>query len=186
MSEKVPNSFTAGESFSWTKDFSLYPASTWTLTYFFRGAGQGFNVEATPNGNKFDLSALSSDTENCTAGTYSFQAFVTKVDEKILVDSGTIRVHPNLAAINAGDTFDGRSNAQQILDAIDAMIKGKATLDQQSYVIGNRQLSRIPIPDLTLLRDKYQRIVNQEKRTEKQKKGSSYLKTIKAAFVRTN
>lgn len=186
MSENVPNSFTAGESFSWTKEFSLYPASGWNLTYYFRGVGPGFDVEATANGTKFDLAALASQTTSCTAGTYSFQAFVTKDDEKILVDSGTIRVHPNLATMAAEDTFDGRSKAQKILDAIDAMVEGKATLDQQSYVIGNRQLARIPIPDLILLRDKYQRIVNQEKRLEKQKKGGSYLKTIKAAFMRTS
>lgn len=186
MSEKVPNSFTVGESFSWTKEFSLYPASEWDLTYHFRGVGQGFDVDATADGDAFELSALSSQTTDCTAGTYSFQAFVTKDDEKILVDQGTIRIHPNLASLDAETSFDGRSNAQKILDAIDAMVQGKASLDQQSYVIGNRQLARIPIPDLILLRDKYQRIVNQEKRLEKQKKGGSFMKTIKGAFVRTS
>lgn len=186
MIENVPNSFTVGESFSWTKEFSLYPASLWDLTYHFRGVGQGFDVEATANGNKFDLSALSTQTDNCTAGTYSYQAYVTKDAEKILVDQGTIRVHPNLASLDLNDSFDGRSKAQKILDAIDAMIEGKATLDQQAYQIGNRQLSRIPIPDLIMLRDKYQRIVAEEKRAKNLKKGSGYLKTIKGAFVRTS
>ena len=186
MAENVPNSFTVGESFSWTKSFSLYPTSSWALTYHFRGVGQGFDVVGTANGIKFELSALASQTNGCVAGKYAYQAFVTKNTEKILVDEGLVLVHPSLASVAANATFDGRSNAQKILDAIDAMVQGKATLDQQAYQIGNRQLSRIPIPDLIVLRDKYQRIVSEEKRVQGLKSGSSYLKTIKGAFVRTS
>lgn len=47
------------------------------------------------------------------------------------------------------------THAQKVLAAIEAVLENRATQDQDSLSIGNRQLRRTPIADLLLLRDKY-------------------------------
>jgi len=42
-----------------------------------------------------------------------------------------------------------------VLDAIEAVIENRATLDQESYQIGGRSLKRMPIADLMRLRQLY-------------------------------
>lgn len=172
MRASVPSQFTSGESLAWEKSYSDYPADDgWTLTYYFRGAGKGFDVTATADGKKFEITVEASDTAEMTAGSYSYQAFVTDGTENIEVDEGKISVLPSLSGISVNDTHDGRSEFQIILDAIDATLKGKATKDQLSYSIGDRELRRYDITDLLKLRDKYQQLVNQEILSEKRKKG---------------
>lgn len=173
MRETVPTEFTAGESLSWKKSYADYPASDgWSLDYVFRGAGKGFDRAATADGDIFIVNVAGVVTEAMTAGKYYYQASVSKGDEKILVDSGETLVLPGLATIAADESFDGRSQIKRTLDAIGAMIAGKATLDQQEYTIGPRQLRRYPISELITLRDKYQSLYNQELRAEKLKKGT--------------
>jgi hypothetical protein len=76
------------------------------------------------------------------------------------------------------------STLKEILDAIDAMVKGKATLDQKSYVIGNRQLERYPIPDLLMMREKYARLYAEEQRKIAVGNGASPFKSIFTRFTK--
>jgi hypothetical protein len=184
MLKQVPNSFTSGESVSWQVELSLYPTAQWNLIYHFRGNGVGFDLEAAKVGGKFILSLDTETSEKSSAGKYYFQAFVSNGTDKVKVDQGEIRIHPNLSHLTEDSTFDGSTDSEKLLEAIDAVLVGRATSDQQSYQIGTRQLTRIPIPDLILLREKTQQRVNQEARNKNILNGGSYLKTIKAKFVR--
>ena len=56
----------------------------------------------------------------------------------------------------------GDSHAQTVLDAIEAVIENRASLDQQSYTIAGRRLDRMPIADLLMLRDRYKAEVFKE------------------------
>lgn len=58
---------------------------------------------------------------------------------------------------------DDRTENERILDAINATIENRATSDQQYYMIGTRQLHRIPIAELRLLRSTYITAVRREK-----------------------
>ena len=106
--------------------------------------------------------------------------------EKYLVDDGTSAVEASLAAASAETAVDTRSRVKRILDAVDAMIEGKATLDQQEYVIdtgaGSRSLKRIPIPDLILLRKTYAQLYNRELRKSGRRRGGRAFKTYLAQF----
>ena len=73
---------------------------------------------------------------------------------------GQITITPDL--INAPVGFDGRTPNQIALDAIEAVIAQRATLDQERYRINNRELYRTSIPDLIKLRDHYVRLVKRE------------------------
>jgi hypothetical protein len=183
MRNTVPTILTPGESLTWEKSFADYPASDgWELVYYFRGAGAGFDVAATADGDTFELAVAAEDTEELIAGRYYYQAFVELETERLLVDEGEIMVRASLSEIQSADTFDGRSQVKIILDAVDALIAGKATLDQQEYSIGTRQLKRYPLPDLIALRDKYAKLYAAELRAERLKNGGSLIRNHKVRF----
>ena len=56
-----------------------------------------------------------------------------------------------------------KTENQIILDAINATILNRATTDQESYVIGTRELKRIPMPELLKLKSTYTTAVRLEK-----------------------
>jgi hypothetical protein len=178
-----PTEIIAGETLNWTKSLPDYPAAEgWTLKYYFRGAGAGFDVTATADGDDFSVTVSATTTAAMTAGAYYWQAEISLSSEKHIVDSGQATVKPALAAVASNVVFDGRSRVKKTLDAIDAMLDGKATLDQQEYMIGNRSLKRIPIPDLIALRTHYAQMVSRERRAEKLSQGAPFLKSVHVRF----
>lgn len=76
------------------------------------------------------------------------------------VSSGKIEIKPDITSINPGT--DIRSNNRRVYDAICAVIEKRASTDQQSYRINNRELVRMPIGDLLRLKSQYARMVRQE------------------------
>lgn len=85
--------------------------------------------------------------------------------QRITVGRGVLRVKPNLALLHPTATFDGASQAEKNLLAIEseiqARITGGATLE---YTIGQRSLKREPIEALMALRTQWRRIVANERR----------------------
>lgn len=185
MRESVPSDFAIGESLSWKKTYSDYPADDgWTLNYYFRGVGEGFDVEADAEGSSFIVTVPKTLTENMSVGRYSFQAFVAKGDEVIEVDAGEVSVFPSLSALTPSTSYDGRSQNEKILEAIDAALEGKATKDQLDYSIGDRQLRRYDINEMLKMRQTFQKLVNEEKLRERRKKGLGIGKTFYTRFDR--
>lgn len=184
MRKTVPKNFTVGESLAWEKCFADYPAAEWTLTYHFRGPGQGFDATAAADGDRFVLSVSKNSTDKLSPGVYRFQAFAAKGDERVLVDSGPVEVLASLAGLEIGEEFDSRSPVKRILDALDALVEGKASRDQLEYTIGDRQLKRYSMTEVMTLREHYAKLYAQELRRENAKKGGSLVKTHRVRFGR--
>jgi hypothetical protein len=170
----APRQITPGETLEWTKSFDDFPADEWTVTYYFRGAGPGFDAVGTPDeADELDhaFTVPSTTSDDTSAGRYNFQAWAVKDTEKHLVDQGETEVLPSLAALAVGTNYDGRSTEKRILDAIDAIMAGKATLDQQEYMIGaagaQRMLRRIEPTQLLELRKYYAGLVRAQRRQGK-------------------
>lgn len=176
-----PRTFAAGETVVWSKDLDDYrPGDGWALAYHLRGPGQ-LNQTADAQADGSFLVTLTAEATSALApGTYYFQGWVTKGAEKHMVSSGRFEVAQGLS--EALESFDGRSEVKKILDAVDAMLKGKATLDQQEYQINNRSLRRIPVTDLLDLRKYYAALYAQERRRERVKKGKPFVQTIGVRF----
>lgn len=108
------------------------------------------------------------DTENLATGQYWYQ--VTAEDGaggRVFIAEGTVWV---VGKITGTGVYDGRSVAEKILEAIDAVMLGKATKDVQSYVVqsgsGSRSLSKMSIAELQEARQYYASIVAAEKRKD--------------------
>lgn len=107
-----------------------------------------------------------------------------RVTNKITTAGGLINLRSFVLQVRVPIEAVALANttAKQILDAIDAMLLGKATLDQQEYQIGDRQLRRIPIPDLLTLRETYARLYSQEQQAARLTKGGPFFKTVLTRF----
>jgi hypothetical protein len=146
---QIPQSLTAGDTWSWTDSLGSYPAPTWVLTYYFRGP-QSFSIAGTASGTDHALAAVASDTSNYKAGTYDWIARVSSGALVYTVDTGRLTVEPNLA--NAAVEF--RSFWRQVLDELEPVIINRAGTDQLSMSIAGRSLSRMTWDELLSVYDR--------------------------------
>jgi hypothetical protein len=157
----------AGDTLDFSTTVTNYPASDgYTLKYRLvpRVAGTPIDLTATTDtdGVSYRVQASPIVTSSWTAGEYDWFSWVEKVGARYSVGNGQTVIQPNPAVAS---TSDRRSHAQKTLDAIEAVIEGRASLDQQEYTIGNRQLKRTPLADLMELRKYYQSLVKADETT---------------------
>jgi hypothetical protein len=179
-----------GATVVFIRDLPAYPSSLWKLTYHLRGAG-ALDTEAGAETNDTYLITFVAETDETTpaplpVGRYYYQAYVTDLSnatDKRLVDNGSIEVLPDLSDSNI-TTYDGRSAAELMVAAIDAVLAGKALRgDQASYTIGQRTLMRIPPDQLLIWRRTYSSIVEGERMQARIAAGVSPFETIAVEFV---
>jgi len=126
-----PTAARAGDTWRWSRSLPDYPASTWTLTYTLINASGKVTVAATADGDTHAVSVPPATTAAYAAGRYDWVAHVSDGTDRYQVGAGSINVLPDLSAAS---TYDGRSHARKMLDAIDAMLEGRATSDQLDLV----------------------------------------------------
>ncbi len=201
MSAQIPTSepveITIGQTLKWRKSLADYKASDgWALAYYFRGpasgTGKGLDIEGDPlvvaDGSDWliTIPATSTDddpsTSNLGAGVYYWQAWVTKDDEEFQVGDGKTTVKPNLFDLDAGATYDGRSEVKQTLDAIRAAIAGRATAAQQQRTIANTTIQFMTITELMLAEKRFQQLYNQELRAERIANGQPAFQNVYLRF----
>jgi hypothetical protein len=131
---------------------TAYAPPDWSLSCILRGEGS-FQFDAEADGSAFRFNLPPATTSAWPPGRYWYSARVTNGTDVIEIEAGEVTITPDLAAAAAG--FDGRDHIRRVLDAIEAVIEKRATIDQQRYTINNRELWRTPIPELLVLRDRY-------------------------------
>ena len=172
--QKEPSTLVLGDYWAWKRDdlADTYPIGSYALTYeFHEDSGGGgvhkFTLTATEANDTYYIEAASSSTTGYAVGDYIWEAYITKTADsnRVMVDSGRTTITQNLADTNA----DLRSHAKKVLDAIEAVIENRASMDQSSMSIAGRSLSRMSIDELMTFRDRYK---------------AEYLKEIKLARIR--
>lgn len=154
-----PAELVIGDRWAWKRtDLSAdYPTASYALTYVADMQGSGstsFSITASETGGEYVVEIASATTATYLAGTYAWQAYITRSSDsaRVSVAKGTWRLIPNLSA----STADPRSHVKKVLDAIEATLEGRASVDQMSYSINGRTLQKTPISDLIKLRSTYQ------------------------------
>jgi hypothetical protein len=154
-----PSSVNAGDTWRWTRSLADYPASAgWALSYTLINASAKITISASASGDDHAVTVAAATTAGYAAGTYDWRARVSKDGEVYTVGEGRITVRNAFAA----STFDARSHARKTLDAIEAVIEGRASSAVAEYTIAGRSLKHIPVADLLALRDKYRAEVLRE------------------------
>lgn len=174
-----PLEITAGDVVTWRKSISGFPSSSWMLSYSLRNADQQIDitqVTADADGTSFDVKVASADSSAWTPGDYVYQAYVTctapvtlggqdyVVGDRLTIEQGKITI---LANLQAAQPFDNRSHNKIMLDAITAVLEGRATADVMEYTIGSRHLRKMAVMELEEWRGLYEQRV----RIERQRAG---------------
>lgn len=179
--EQVPAELIAGDTWEWTRDLSDYPAGTWSATWWFEKADKNFSVAGTASGATHAAAVTAATSGGYGVGRYRWRLSVTDGSARHTVEEGWLEVLPNPAA---DGNYDHRTHARRVLDAIEAVIEGRASQDQSSVSIGGRSLARTPIPDLLVLRDKYRAEAQSEANAERIAAGMPTKNRLLVRFTR--
>jgi len=145
----IPAEATAGLDFQASVFLRDYPSNAWTMKLVLRGPAS-IDMTAVADGLGFLFSVPASATEAWAAGVYWYSLRASQTASVVEIDRGQMNVIADLAAVTG--TYDGRTQNEIALDAIDAVIGKRATVDQQRYKINERELWRMSIADLMKLR----------------------------------
>lgn len=155
VSGTEPTSYMAGTTAQWTRSFSDFPSSAYSLVYYFAGPDQ-FEVTATPNGDGYLVTLAANDTAEKPAGVYQWRACAEAGSDSTLVRYpvafGTLTLTPNFAIVVGGALQD---EDEKTLAVIEAALAGRLTADIQDYQIAGRVVTKIPIMELMTIRGVY-------------------------------
>jgi hypothetical protein len=176
----IPATFRAGDTVAWLDDATTdslgnaVTSGTWSLSYFLRSAtaGAGLTVTSTAYGSGWTTTISAAASAGLATGAYYWQARATSGSQVITAGSGSLTV---LAALNYSGTpgaFDGRTQSQIDLEAVQAairsLISGGAV---KRYTIGSRQLERFSLAELMELEARLKARVQRELAAESMANG---------------
>lgn len=182
---KEPAELTAGDLWDWTRSLGDYPADdSWVLTYAMVDGKNGnkITITATADGADHKVSVAKATTADYEPGDYSVQGYVTKSTERYQVFSGTIKVLPDLAAVSA--SYDHRSHAKKVLDAIEAVIEGRASKEILTHSLQGINIQTITHADLLAMRNAYRIEYQRELEKDRIKKELGTGRRVKVQFTK--
>ena len=182
IATKEPYEIIAGDTLQWKKSLSDYLAGDgWALKYSLRGPAE-IDIATTADGDDHKVDETAATTAAWNTGDYWWAAYVEKGVERFQIGTGTFKIKPNLE-VQTG-AYEGRSHAKKVLDAIEAVIEGTATKEQQSYTIGTRSLVQKSVQELLQLRNQYKDEYARELSAERVDRGEASGRKILTRFVR--
>lgn len=151
-----PTQITAGDSLSWVRHLTDYPAGLgWVLHYVLMCAGKNpITIDGTASGDDHQVDLTAATTEGWAAASYRWTAFLTNGTQRVTLGSGAVDVLPDPTKVDA--SYDPRSENQKILDAITAVLAGELTNPLVKYRIQGREAERYSRMELLKLQTIYQ------------------------------
>jgi hypothetical protein len=170
---KEPTQFNAGETIAWEKSLADYSANDgWTLKYTISGSSGGsISKTASGSGTTHTTTLTASDTAALSKGTFRLFGYVQHTDgTKIGIYNASVKVLTNLFT---AATTDQRTDNQIILDAIIAVIKGRATKAHAEIAIAGRNIMLLSPAELYKWQKVYEYEVKKEIDAERIANGGS-------------
>ena len=176
----VPAQITAGSTVQWIEPAAKDPAgdpatsATWTLQIAFRtntaGEGATVNGSARSDGG-WDVALSAATTTSWDAGTWYWQTKITSGSDVVIVGSGTTTVLASLDYSGDPTAFDGRSQAEKDLEAVQAAIRAIISKGAKQYSIGSRSYTSNDLGQLMQREAQLKAIVARERAAEKAAQG---------------
>ncbi len=174
-----PSIITAGDSVSWTKLLSDYPADDgWVLNYSAQGASQINFSSDTTTGTTYAINLIPADTDDFLPGAYTLIGYVsnTGTNERITIS----RTSLSIAADPASQPPS--THAEYTLYLIELAIEGRIPAGLEQTTIDGNSILRIPLSQLMDLRLKYQAEVRAERDRARAQSGQGSRRTMLARF----
>lgn len=173
----IPQKIQAATTAIWVDDATVdifgnaVDNSTHSLTYYLRSntAGEGVTAVAVAYQSGWKTTLAAATTTGMDAGTWYFQAVATNLSDSSVLElgRGSFSVEASLTYSGTPTAFDGRSQAQKDLDAVQAAIRaiisGGGVVE---YRIGNRSLKKYELSELLALESRLKSEVVREKKAE--------------------
>lgn len=174
MSHPEPLEIITGDTLSWLRSCSdvtyvdhdgqtqeCKASDGWTLKYSFAApvALGAFQITAAAHDTDDYLVSVSAATTSGYAASdnYAWVAYVEKGAgaslERHQIDSGSCKVKAGHAYYQS--RYDRRSHCKKVLDAIEALIEGRATADVSQYSIAGRSIVKMAPEELLRWRSFY-------------------------------
>jgi hypothetical protein len=172
----IPATIRAGDTVQWVEpqqldlDGNAATSASWVFTTFlrFNAAAEGATITGTARTDGgWNLTIPAGTSEAFNAGIWSWQSRVTSGAVVITVGSGTFEVLPSLSYAGVPGAFDGRSQAEQDLEAVQAAIRAIVSKGAKSYTIGNRSFTYADLGQLMEREAQLKAIVARERAAEK-------------------
>ena len=164
---KTPTRLNAGFSLAWVSSFPGFTASEgWSLSYQLTNHKNAHTIPATALGDDFQVEISPALSSTFAPGSYRLFAVAQKGEDKRILTSSSFEVLPDITK-----AADLRSPSERTLEAIEALLEGKATEDQQMIQYNGRTLSRYTFEALETLRSRLKRTVAREKERRRGGKG---------------
>jgi len=170
----IPASVRAGSAYEWTESFS---PDAGTLVYTIFGAGGVYSL----SGSGSDFALTSEVSAPWAPGKYDWTLRRVTGTEKVELAHGVLTILPNPDFHPGG--LDGRSHARRVLDAVEAVLEGRAGDDVQEISIRGRSVKSMPIADLLRFRSIYRAEVRAEEDANRASKGLPSRRILKTRFT---
>lgn len=176
----VPAEIVAGSTVVWIEppgtDPSGDPATsaTWTLQIDFRtnASGQGTTVTGSARSDGgWDVALSAATTTSWDAGVWYWQTRITSGSDVVIVGTGTTTVSPSLAFTGDPGAFDGRTQAEKDLEAVQTAIRAIISKGAKQYSIGSRSYTSQDLGLLMQREAQLKAIVARERAAEKAAQG---------------
>lgn len=131
--DQLPAEIRAGDTLQFTRSHADYPAGAgWVLAFkLVPQSGSPISFTGSASGNDFAVTVAASTTAGWPAGRYTWVETATLSGVRVTLGSGEVLVLPDLAA---ADSYDGRSFARKMLEAIEAALVNAATASQLDLI----------------------------------------------------
>jgi len=156
----------AGDSWSWTESLAEYPASQYTLKIYLQYRAEAV-IELTGTASGDDHVFTYTAEAELSGGEYVYRAKVIDEDDNVTtIESGSVIIKADLAA-----STDSRNHYQKVIDAVEAIIEGRASKSYESISINGRAITEMSHSELLKLHSRYKYLLKQEAKKEKLAQG---------------
>lgn len=177
-----PSEIIAGDSVSWSRTLSAYPADAgWAVNYRaapMNGAGAVLSIDAAGSGTLWSVNLAAASTALFAAGDYFFSGTASLGADRYTFLTTALRIRPDpTSAVVA-------THASRTLALIEAAIENRLPRALVETSIDGQLIARTPLPQLLTLRDRYRAMVLAEQTAARSALGLKTRRTIGIRFSR--
>ena len=170
----IPSTIQAGDTIQWRDVESadnlgnVVSSADYSLTYWLRTntASEGSSVTGTAYGTGWEFTISAATSSAFDAGTWYWQAIASKAGSVITLGAGQLTVERALSYAGTPGAFDGRSQAQIDLDAVQAAIRTIISGGAKQYTIGSRSFTKLDLGELMERESKLKAEIKREQMAE--------------------
>jgi len=150
---REPITITCGDTINFQRNFRLYPAPAWVITYEIRGAGIPIEFVSAPatDGTLGQVVFVAGNvTESWPPGDYEMAGYASNAttgERYEIYHPSEIQILPDLQTAPGDQSTE--TFAQAMVRKLEAVLSGRATNDVLDSEINGTMIRRIPVNQLT-------------------------------------